>query len=137
MRTWPPWGRPWPCVLRSLFNGNPTAGGGSVSAMETRPATAARLARLGYADADRAAGLLAGVGLWSPGRSQPPSPEAAAVVATLGRSADPDRATLGLVRLVEAQDAAAPLLDRLLVDGALRDRLLAVLGASTALTDHL
>jgi glutamate-ammonia-ligase adenylyltransferase len=102
-----------------------------------RPATAARLARLGFADAERAAGLLAGIGLWDATRSTPADPDAAAVVTGLARGADPDQATLALVRLVEAQAGPAALLDRLRSGAALRDRLLAVLGASSALADHL
>jgi glutamate-ammonia-ligase adenylyltransferase len=99
--------------------------------------SAARLARLGFVDADRTAGLLAGVGLWHSGRNEPADPDAAAVVTALARCADPDRAVLALTRLVEAQADAEPLLERLRGGQRLRARLLAVLGASSALADHL
>ncbi|MFE9863100.1 bifunctional [glutamine synthetase] adenylyltransferase/[glutamine synthetase]-adenylyl-L-tyrosine phosphorylase [Streptomyces sp. NPDC005506] len=57
----------------------------------------------------------------------------------LGATADPDLALRGLVRLVEAVDAAERrvLLDTLITAKPLRDRLLGVLGASEALGDHL
>ncbi|WP_327246735.1 bifunctional [glutamine synthetase] adenylyltransferase/[glutamine synthetase]-adenylyl-L-tyrosine phosphorylase [Streptomyces sp. NBC_01320] len=57
----------------------------------------------------------------------------------LGATADPDLALRGLVRLVEAEDAAERqmLLDTLVSAKPLRDRLLGVLGASEALGDHL
>ncbi len=103
-----------------------------------RPATtAARLARLGFVHAERAAGLLAGLGLWDAAQSRPADPGAAAVVTGLARGADPDAAALALARLAEAQAEAAPLLDRLRAGPELRDRLLTVLGASSALADHL
>ncbi|MBI3685901.1 MAG: bifunctional [glutamine synthetase] adenylyltransferase/[glutamine synthetase]-adenylyl-L-tyrosine phosphorylase [Actinobacteria bacterium] len=97
----------------------------------------APLARLGYADAERTAGLLAGIGLWDATRREPADPAASTVVTALARTADPDRAVGALVRLVEAQPDPDPLLTRLRVSGGLRDRLLAVLGASIALADHL
>ena len=99
--------------------------------------SAARLARLGFADADRAAGLLAGLTLWHLGLNEPADPGAAAVITALARCADPDRAVLALTRLVEAQADAEPLLDRLRDCDQFRARLLAVLGASSALADHL
>jgi [glutamine synthetase] adenylyltransferase / [glutamine synthetase]-adenylyl-L-tyrosine phosphorylase len=108
-----------------------------VSGPAPRLATAARLARLGFLDAERAAGLLAGLGLWDAGQSLPADPGAAAVLTALARSADPDAAALALVRLAEAQPDAAALLDRLRSGQPLRDRLLAVLGASSAMADHL
>ncbi|WP_052849454.1 bifunctional [glutamine synthetase] adenylyltransferase/[glutamine synthetase]-adenylyl-L-tyrosine phosphorylase [Streptomyces avicenniae] len=57
----------------------------------------------------------------------------------LGATADPDLALRSLVRLAEAQpEADLPrLLDTLLAAKPLRDRLLAVLGASEGLGDHL
>ncbi|UCM87496.1 bifunctional [glutamine synthetase] adenylyltransferase/[glutamine synthetase]-adenylyl-L-tyrosine phosphorylase [Streptomyces marincola] len=57
----------------------------------------------------------------------------------LGATADPDLALRGLVRLAEAQPEAERtlLLDTLLAAKPLRDRLLAVLGASEGLADHL
>ncbi|MEI5528395.1 hypothetical protein WB388_48480, partial [Streptomyces brasiliscabiei] len=58
----------------------------------------------------------------------------------LGRTADPDLALHGLVRLLEAQPGASArreLLDTVIAAKPLRDRLLGVLGASAALADHL
>ena len=76
--------------------------------MEAVDRRALRLARLGFADAARADGLLGpdagGLGLWSDGG--PADDRAAAVVSALGRAADPDRALLALARLTEADPAA-------------------------------
>jgi [glutamine synthetase] adenylyltransferase / [glutamine synthetase]-adenylyl-L-tyrosine phosphorylase len=106
-----------------------------------RLGSAAQLARIGFVDPDRAAGLLASIGLWDPGRTDP---EASAVRAALGASADPDRAAVALVRLAEAQPSeptsrtpAPELLRRVRTVAPFRNRLTAVLGASTALADHL
>jgi glutamate-ammonia-ligase adenylyltransferase len=112
---------------------------------------AATLARLGFADPGRAAQLLADPAL--AGLVDPLDdvfsdglPDALAEVA------DPDLALLGLVRLMEALRAGEPrrrdaetgpdkevagLVAALRRPGPVRDRLLAVLGASAALTDHL
>jgi [glutamine synthetase] adenylyltransferase / [glutamine synthetase]-adenylyl-L-tyrosine phosphorylase len=111
----------------------------------------ATLARLGFADPGRAAQLLADPAL--AGLVDPLDdvfsdglPDALAEVA------DPDLALLGLVRLMEAlrgseplrrdaesgpQAQVAGLLAALRHPGPVRDRLLAVLGASAALGDHL
>jgi [glutamine synthetase] adenylyltransferase / [glutamine synthetase]-adenylyl-L-tyrosine phosphorylase len=100
----------------------------------------ARLARLGFADADRAWALLgpSGLRLWDAAANAPTDPGAASVVSSLGRAADPDLAALALARLVEAAgDDAGPLLDRLRADSRVRGRLIGVLGASSALGDHL
>jgi glutamate-ammonia-ligase adenylyltransferase len=105
-----------------------------------------RLARLGFDDGARAARLLSdpAVGLWDLDRNEPADPEAAPVVSALARAGDPDLAALSLWRLVEALDAADPaggstaqLLARLRGSAHLRGRLLAVLGASSGLADHL
>ena len=108
--------------------------------METADRRALRLARLGFADAERAHALLAdapaGLGLWRDGA--PVDDGAAAVVSALGRAADSDLAVLALARIAEADPAAAPgLLDRLRTAAPLRARLVGVLGASSALGDHL
>ncbi|QGN59332.1 bifunctional [glutamine synthetase] adenylyltransferase/[glutamine synthetase]-adenylyl-L-tyrosine phosphorylase [Nostocoides sp. HKS02] len=111
----------------------------------------ATLARLGFADPPRAAQLLADPAL--AGLVDPLDdvfsdglPDALGVVA------DPDLALLSLVRLMESLRASAPkrrdlepgsgpqvagLIAALRHAGPARDRLLAVLGASTALGDHL
>jgi glutamate-ammonia-ligase adenylyltransferase len=57
----------------------------------------------------------------------------------LSAAADPDLALLGLVRVLEAlpEDESAGLLLALRRAGPPRDRLVAVLGGSVALVDHL
>ena len=116
---------------------------------------AGQFARLGFADPDRASRLLgdpALVGLVDPldGSVHDGLPEA------LSRAADPDLALLGLVRVLETLNArtASPagaqtgghhgpdadrrqLVATLRRRGPARDRLVAVLGGSNALVDHL
>ncbi|MBV9022593.1 MAG: bifunctional [glutamine synthetase] adenylyltransferase/[glutamine synthetase]-adenylyl-L-tyrosine phosphorylase [Streptomycetaceae bacterium] len=91
-----------------------------------------RLLRHGFTD-PAAAGRLLDVPELAAVRSDP------VLLDALGATADPDLALLGLVRLVEAQDADERhvLLDTLTTAKPLRDRLLGVLGASAALGDHL
>ena len=98
-----------------------------------RSSTFTRLLRHGFTDATAAERLL-------------DTPELAHVrddpflLEALGATADPDLALHGLVRLLEAQPAPnshRELLDTLIAAKPLRDRLLSVLGASTALADHL
>ncbi|MGY1752558.1 bifunctional [glutamine synthetase] adenylyltransferase/[glutamine synthetase]-adenylyl-L-tyrosine phosphorylase [Blastococcus sp. SYSU D01042] len=105
-----------------------------------------RLVRFGFEDGERAARLLShpDLGLWDLERNEPADPEAGPVVAALARAGDPDLAVRSLHRLVEALDeadadgeAAAALLARLRGSALLRSRLLAVLGASSGLADHL
>ncbi len=106
-----------------------------------------QLARLGFAEPDRAARMLDGTVL--AGFVDPLDevfhdglPDA------LSHAADPDLALLGLVRVVEAlndspgsridgDEDAGRLLAALRRDGPARERLVAVLGASSALVDHL
>lgn len=98
-----------------------------------RSSTFTRLLRHGFTDPSAAERLLDSAEL-TPVRNDP------VLLDALGATADPDLALLGLVRLVEAQpdDAARRvLLDTLIAAKPLRDRLLAVLGASEALGDHL
>ncbi|GAA3616917.1 bifunctional [glutamine synthetase] adenylyltransferase/[glutamine synthetase]-adenylyl-L-tyrosine phosphorylase [Marihabitans asiaticum] len=61
------------------------------------------------------------------------------VLDALATTADPDAALLGLVRLLEVAkgESATGLVEALRTDPAARDRVLGVLGASSALTDHL
>jgi glutamate-ammonia-ligase adenylyltransferase len=95
----------------------------------SRGSAVARLARLGFTDPARAAATLEGGAL---GRL----PDDEAVLADLGLTADPDAALAGLAQLLEAESHQ----DRLVIelaDPAFRRRLLALLGASRALTDHL
>ncbi|MEU9475187.1 bifunctional [glutamine synthetase] adenylyltransferase/[glutamine synthetase]-adenylyl-L-tyrosine phosphorylase [Streptomyces sp. NPDC048191] len=98
-----------------------------------RSSTFTRLLRHGFTDPSAAERLLDGPEL-APVRDDPVLLEA------LGATADPDLALHGLVRLLEAQDgptAHRELLDTLIAAKPLRDRLLGILGASAALTDHL
>ncbi|MFI6387959.1 bifunctional [glutamine synthetase] adenylyltransferase/[glutamine synthetase]-adenylyl-L-tyrosine phosphorylase [Nonomuraea sp. NPDC050540] len=91
--------------------------------------TAARLAKLGFADGARAARLVAGL---------TPDPSGASVVEELlddlVRVADPDLALTSLTRLAERDPAV---LAALHADRPLRERLFAVLGVSAALGEHL
>jgi glutamate-ammonia-ligase adenylyltransferase len=105
-----------------------------------------RLVRFGFDDGARAARLLGdpSLGLWDLERNEPADPEAGVVVSALARAGDPDLALRSRHRLVEALDradpggdAAANLLARLRGSAPLRGRLLAVLGASSGLADHL
>jgi glutamate-ammonia-ligase adenylyltransferase len=126
----------------------------------TRPARG-RLARYGFAEGDggRAANLLGpdGLRLWRPDAQEPDDERAADLLTALSRAADPDLALRQLHRLVEAErcrtapgtgtgtagnagdrpERAGALLDALHEDPGLRRRLVAVLGASSALGDHL
>ena len=89
-----------------------------------------RLARLGFDDAEQAGTLLDGLGLWS--GDGPVDDGAAAVVSALGRAADPDLALRSL-----SWFSSDHLMAELRADAVLRRRLTAVLGASSALGDHL
>ncbi|MEV0156858.1 bifunctional [glutamine synthetase] adenylyltransferase/[glutamine synthetase]-adenylyl-L-tyrosine phosphorylase [Micromonospora sp. NPDC050686] len=130
----------------------------------TRPARG-RLARYGFAEGDgaaRAADLLGpeGLGLWRIEEQEPADEPAAELLAGLSRAADPDLALRQLHRLVEAERRAAgsgagpvtgagstpssaggaggsTVLGALHDDPGLHRRLIAVLGASAALGDHL
>ena len=92
---------------------------------------AAALARYRLADPGRAHQLLRALALWD---GTPADPGAEAILDALGRTADPDLALRQLHRLAEGDE---DLLFRLRVNPSLRARLLAVLGASDALGDHL
>ncbi|BCJ63518.1 bifunctional [glutamine synthetase] adenylyltransferase/[glutamine synthetase]-adenylyl-L-tyrosine phosphorylase [Polymorphospora rubra] len=119
----------------------------------SRPTSAqARLARYGFGvtgagatgrPGTAAAELLGpdGLGLWNPTTHEPADGAAAELLAALSRAADPDLALRQLHRLVESERRTAPdgpgVVDALHVDQGLRRRLIAVLGASSALGDHL
>ena len=118
----------------------------SSAAAEIPRRAVVRLIRLGFEDGERAAILLSdpALGLWDLERNEPADPEAGPVIAALARAGDPDLALRSLHRLVEALDRrdpsgghAAALLAHLRGSGLLRSRLLAVLGASSGLADHL
>jgi len=85
--------------------------------------TAARLAKLGFADGATAARLV-----------QRSGADLGDLLESLVGVADPDLALASLTRLAEREPAA---LDRLRADDTLRRRVLAVLGVSAALGDHL
>jgi glutamate-ammonia-ligase adenylyltransferase len=105
-----------------------------------RPASAAgRLARSGFLDGERAARFLLDLRLWDEAAGGPADPAAATLLDLLALAADPDLALRQLHRLAEALGAQRwPALEAALrADPALRARLVAVLGASAALGDHL
>ncbi len=93
----------------------------------TRAATSrSDLLRQGFVDSER---TLAGLALLGD--------HAEPLVALLGRTADPDLALTGLLRLADAVEDRMALLDAVVDDEGTAMRLLCVLGASQALTDHL
>jgi glutamate-ammonia-ligase adenylyltransferase len=106
--------------------------------------TEGQLARLGFADPARAASLLEDNALL-PLRGAEEDGRLDGLVAALGETADPDQALLGLVRVAEALAAKgdpaewgiSALASELASDGAGRDRVVHVLGASSALVDQL
>ena len=91
-----------------------------------RAGVRSRLVRAGFTDTDRAEPLLARLG-----------DHADALLPLLGRTADPDLALSGLLRLAEAASDPDTLLAETADDEGTAMRLLSVLGASTALADHL
>ena len=115
----------------------------------------ARLARLGFRDPARAAAGLRAVGLWGDGQrpddqqpddqqpddqhpeDQRPDAATVAVLEALADAPDPDLAADALARLSAAQERPGELLEELRRRPGLRSRLLAVLGTSAALGDHL
>jgi glutamate-ammonia-ligase adenylyltransferase len=93
----------------------------------SRPVTTkGNLLRLGFQDAEAALDSLRRLG----GGTEP-------LVAILSRTADPDAAITALVRLVDAASDPDDLLAAVCDDEGTSMRLLSVLGASTALADHL
>ncbi|HWM73958.1 MAG TPA: bifunctional [glutamine synthetase] adenylyltransferase/[glutamine synthetase]-adenylyl-L-tyrosine phosphorylase [Nocardioides sp.] len=93
----------------------------------TRPATGkGNLLRLGFQDSDAALDDLRLLG-----------PDVEPLLAPLSRTADPDAALAGLVRLREAAEDGEALVEALADDEGTAMRLLSVLGASHALSDHL
>ncbi len=110
-----------------------------------RPGT--RLSRYGFTDLSRAAVLLChdgGLGWWDAAGSVPTDEHAAQLLSIVAGTADPDLTVLQLHRLAAAQpdlvddDLAGTGLLRAVRHGTgLAQRLLAVLGASTELGDHL
>ena len=94
----------------------------------------ARLARAGFADPVRAAGVLTtpALRLWDPERNEASDPAAAAVLSALGRVAAPDQALAMLAELART-DEGPDILAELRTSAQYRTRLLCVLGASQAL----
>jgi glutamate-ammonia-ligase adenylyltransferase len=122
----------------------------------TRPTSApGRLARYGFGVGDgggvagkgagRATELLGpdGLGLWDVVALEPVDEPAGDLLTALSRAADPDLALRQLHRIVEAErrSAADPdssaLITAMHADPGLRRRMVAILGASSALGDHL
>ncbi|MGH3873180.1 MAG: bifunctional [glutamine synthetase] adenylyltransferase/[glutamine synthetase]-adenylyl-L-tyrosine phosphorylase [Pseudonocardiaceae bacterium] len=96
--------------------------------------SALALARLGFTDRG-AAGTLTTLGWWRAGQ---PRDDAEDALLALSRAPDPDLALRTLLRLANAiGDGWAELDAALCRDAGVRARLLAVLGSSTALGDHL
>jgi glutamate-ammonia-ligase adenylyltransferase len=93
----------------------------------------ASLTRLGLTG-QWAEATLAQLGWWAVDR---PAPGAEAVMWALARSPDPDLALRSVERLFEVVDDRAELDAALRADVGLRGRLLALLGSSTPLADHL
>ncbi|WP_147066723.1 bifunctional [glutamine synthetase] adenylyltransferase/[glutamine synthetase]-adenylyl-L-tyrosine phosphorylase [Knoellia locipacati] len=106
------------------------------------PSVPGDLTRLGFGESRRAETLLADKAL-VPLVKDRARVEADGLAVALSRVADPDQALLALVRLMEAVAAPArasvrdELVSALREPGRSRERLFAVLGASTALGDHL
>ena len=106
------------------------------------PSVPGDLTRLGFGESRRAERLLADKAL-GPLVKDRERVEADGLAVALAKVADPDQALLALVRLMEAVDAPAraavrdEIVPALREPGRSRERLFAVLGASTALGDHL
>ncbi|HWB36074.1 MAG TPA: bifunctional [glutamine synthetase] adenylyltransferase/[glutamine synthetase]-adenylyl-L-tyrosine phosphorylase [Rugosimonospora sp.] len=107
-----------------------------------------QLARFGFTDAARDSALLADLGLWNPEEQRPVDEPAHAVLRAFPRVALPDLALRQLHRLAHNEHRTpvaggpgsgrrAGLLVSLRTNASLRERLLAVLGASETLGDHL
>src|SRR5437762_5252056 len=97
-----------------------------------RPVSAAgALARYRLVDTSRAEVLLRELGVWD---GHPAGPGADGILDALTRTADPDLALRQLRRLTEADPEVLVGLRR---NPSLRERVLAVLGASQTLGDHL
>jgi [glutamine synthetase] adenylyltransferase / [glutamine synthetase]-adenylyl-L-tyrosine phosphorylase len=101
---------------------------------------AGAVARLGFDDPDRVLRLLSDRAVADLIRTTD-SIEEHGLAAALSRTDDPDAAALAVVRFMESvardPDLYAEVTAELSRPGPARDRVLSVLGASTALTDHL
>ncbi len=97
---------------------------------QSRGSAVARLARLGFTEPAQAAAALEAGALGA-------LLDEDVLLGDLAVTADPDAALVGLALLLAAQSRPGPLEKALRDDDRLRQRLLSVLGASKALTDHL
>jgi [glutamine synthetase] adenylyltransferase / [glutamine synthetase]-adenylyl-L-tyrosine phosphorylase len=95
-----------------------------------RTSLAGRLARMGLADVPRAERMLAELGVCEASIS----PEDEGLLAALATAADPDLALSSLGRIAERDRA---IVAELHGEASFRERLIAALGASAALADHL
>lgn len=107
----------------------------------TRVSPFARLVRAGFAEPGRATTLLAEADLLAVlGADDPADPPVQDLLDGLAHVASPDEALLALTRLATAARGTgheALVREALTAPGPVRDRLLAVVGGSTALGDHL
>ena len=96
----------------------------------------ARLARLGFDESGRAARVLTALGLPTSAQDEQ-DPDGVGVVDALGATGDPTLALDTLARIAERTTHPADLMSALRFHTGLRARLLAVLGASSALGQYL
>jgi glutamate-ammonia-ligase adenylyltransferase len=99
----------------------------------TRPAVRTP-ARYGLPDTDRVRTDLAVVGLFS---DTGPTPGSEDILVAISRAGRPELAVYGLTRLYEACPNPAELIEALRLHPRFRGRLIALLGASTVLSEHL
>ncbi len=103
--------------------------------------TTSALVKAGIQDVEAARARLAEIVEY--GGTDAPGDDVKELLAPIGRTADPDHTLLGLSRMLESlhehggAEAAAELLVQLRTDEGTAMRVLCVLGASEALTDHL
>ncbi|MSZ78059.1 MAG: bifunctional glutamine-synthetase adenylyltransferase/deadenyltransferase, partial [Actinobacteria bacterium] len=95
--------------------------------MSRSATTSGHLVRLGFHDPRASLEVLAELG----------DEVADPLVALMGRTADPDQAVAGLLRLARVVDDRGEMLRAVSDDEGTAMRLLSVLGASAALSDHL
>src|SRR5580692_9001814 len=111
--------------VTGVFPGRPGARYTLITVSGTRTSLTGWLARMGFADVPRAERELAALGL---ARDDQP------LLAALAQASDPDLALAGLAQVAERDKS---LINVLTQDPAFRTRLIAVLGVSKALADHL
>ena len=99
----------------------------------TRPAVRSP-ARYGLPNTDRVRADLAVLGLFT---DTGPAPGSVDILTAVSRSGRPEMAIAGLSRIFEACTNPAELIEALRMHPRFRGRLIAVLGASTVLSDHL